>query len=174
MSQDMQAKGQSPEERAEDLLGQLDRHYVDYLERYQQQQNSKGNMSRLFVNWFTSFEPAASDSMHQDFLTGIEQLIAELTLVLAQLEQESPQRCRTFAGQAVCRLLKSRPAKEKTTADWYMTVAEYQCSPLLPYLSKEDLKHYHDLMLERVPRRLMFPKQKQLLEQMEAIMDAKK
>ncbi|NLU52282.1 MAG: hypothetical protein GXX10_05410 [Clostridiaceae bacterium] len=61
----------------------------------------------------------------------------------------------------------------KTTAEWYMTVAEYQCFPLLPYLSREDLKHFHDLMLKRVPKRMMYPRQRQLVAQMEELLNVK-
>lgn len=173
MSQETQVKWQNPENQAEDLIGQLDRHYFEYCEKYQKKKKSKSKIANLFGKWFSSFEPSSLDPMHQEFLKGIEQIISELTISLKQLEQKDPNLCHAIAEKAVGRLMIPKPAKEKTTAEWYMTVAEYQCSPLLSYLCREDLKHYRDLMLERTPRRLMFPKQRLLLEQMEEIMNAR-
>jgi hypothetical protein len=172
MSQETRSESQSPEKRAEELLGQLDRHCFDYLEKCRRQENSKSKIAKLFGKWFTSFDPSSSDSMHQEFLAGIERIVSELAIVLKQTEQKDIALCHTVARKAVSRLMGQKPAREKTTADWYLTVAEYQCSPLLPYLSREDLKRCRDLLLERVPRRMMFPKQRQLLEQIEEIMKA--
>lgn len=173
MSQEKQVQGGSTEKQAEDLLGQLDRYYSEYLERYRQQEKSKSKIAKLFGKWFTSFEPTSSDSMHQEFLNGIERIVSGLAMILNNLKQKNPQYCQSVAGKAVGRIMTPKPAREKTTAEWYMTVAEYQCFPLLPYLSREDLEHFHDLMLERVPRRMMYPRQRQLVEQMEELLNAK-
>ena len=173
MSQDIRSDWHSPEKRAEVLLDQLDRHYFKYTEKQKQQENAKSKIAKLFGKWFSSFDPSASDPMHQEFLTGLERIISELTIALKQLEQKDPALCRAIAGIAVSRLMAPKPAREKTTAEWYMSVAEYLCSSLLPFLSREDLKLCHDSLLERVPRRMMYPKQRQLLEQMEEIMKAK-
>jgi len=167
------AKGKKAEIQAKDLLVQLDRLYSDYLEKYQQQEKSKSKVAKLFGKWFASFEPTLSDSMHQEFLAGIERVIKELAMTLNSLKQENLQLCHSIAGKAVSRLMMPKPANEKTTAEWYMTVAEYQCFPLLPYLSREDLKHFHDLMLKRVPKRMMYPRQRQLVAQMEELLNVK-
>lgn len=173
MLQETQDKWQHPEKQVKDLLDQLHKHYKNYLEKNQQQEQSKNKITKMFGKWFAGFDPLSSDLMHQEFLDGVERIISELSIALKQLEQNSPELCNSFADKAVSRLMMPKPAKEKTTAEWYMTVAEYQCVPLLPYLNREVLEYYHDLMLKRVPRRMMYPKQMQLLDQMEEIIKAK-
>lgn len=173
MSQEALDRCQHAEMQAEELLHQLNRHYADYLEKYQDQQRSQSLFAKLFGKWFTSLEPSSADSLHQDFLAGVERIVSGLTATLKQLELSDPHLCQTLAEKAVDRLMMPKPEKEKTQAEWYMAIAEYQAEPLLPYLSREALQRHRDLLLKRVPKRMMYPRQRQLLERVEELIKVK-
>ena len=54
-----------------------------------------------------------------------------------------------------------------------MTVAEYQCAPLLPFLKLEIMEEIRGKMFV-VPKRMMFPKEREFFEEFEAILKAKR
>ena len=52
----------------------------------------------------------------------------------------------------------------------YLLAAEYQCAPLLPYLPREALERWRAELLRRTPRRMIFPKERELLARIETLM----
>lgn len=149
------------------LLEQLSEVYSNYQNYDNGQLKAKHGITRLFRKWFVSYNPTVVDAVHQEFLDDVESILKQLSPMLKQLSHDEPDICHVYAAKAVNLMLAPKPAKEKTAVEWYMTIAEYQCSVLLPYLTIDELKQIKDRWLERLPKRLMYPKQRELLRDME-------
>ncbi|HHT65625.1 MAG: hypothetical protein ACOX25_10230 [Caldicoprobacterales bacterium] len=175
MQNDTQDIKQHPEKQAEHLIGELRQHYAAYLEKNHQHEQSNKSFGKLFEKWFRGSSSHAMDSMHEDFLNGIDRIVGELIIPLQQLQQDAPDLCCDLAEQAVSRMVAPKVPKNtaKSTAEWFMTVAEYKCSPLLPFLRLEALERFRGQMFE-VSRRLMFPKEREFFDQFEEVLKAKR
>lgn len=148
------------------LLGQLSEVYSNY-QNNDKQLKAKHGITRLFRKWFISYNPTVVDTMHQEFLDNVEGIIEQLCIALEQLSYDAKELCNDYAAKVVNLMLAPKPTKYKTTVEWYMTIAEYQCACLLPYLAQDELIQIKNKWLERLPRRLMYPKQRELLKHME-------
>lgn len=154
-------------QRAADTLEQLCEVYRVYLEENQEQQPSPNILSRLFGGWFASSDPQKMEPVHREFLQAVENIAGQLAELLEQLKRDHTDLCQAYAQRAISIMLVPKTEKEKLAAEWYMTAAEYQSAMLLPYLSRFELRRVRDGMLKRTPKRLMYPKEKELLEQIE-------
>lgn len=157
------------------VLAQLEEHYARYPEEYARQAAQGGvgrNFARMFRRWL-SYNDQAAGPLHIAFLEGTAALTGELAGLLAELEQSDPLVSRELAMRGVALLLTPKPKGSMSECEWYMTAAEYHCAVLLPYLSREDLEYWRSEMLRRTPRRMMFPKQLELLEQAEKLLKEK-
>lgn len=170
MSQEMDEKRDNPGKQAEELLGQLERTYTEYYEKSQQQEQKKDIATILFGKWFSSASGAYTDIVHQNFISETERIVTELAVALKELEKEDPGLCNTIAFKAAGCMIRPEKMRNKTDADWYIIAAENMCLPIVPFLSREGLEHYRDFMLSRAPRRMMFPKQKELLGKIEELL----
>lgn len=159
-------KNECFEQTAISLLDRLSQVYFSYQENGHRKMKTMYGITRLFRGWF-SYNAAAIDSLHQDFLNDVESIINELSTTLKTLSQDAPDICNAYAAKAVDLILAPKPTKDKTAVEWYMTIAEYKCSALLPYLALDDLKRTKDNWLGRLPKRLMYPRQRELLKDME-------
>lgn len=164
--QDSVNKNECSEQTVNSLLERLSEVYCSYQENDHRKLKAKYGITRLFRRWF-SYNTAAVDSMHQEFLNDVESIINELSTTLNKLSQDAPDICNTYAAKAVNLMLAPKPTGEKTTVEWYMTIAEYHCSALLPCLAIDELKRTKDNWLGRLPKRLMYPRQRELLKDME-------
>jgi hypothetical protein len=109
------------------------------------------------------YNPLSVNPDDQAFLDEVERITSQFVPMLEEMKVNNPDACMGYAAKAVDVLLTQKPAKEKTAGDWYLTVAEYQISFLLPYLSCNELKNTREKLLKRTPKRLMFPKQLELI-----------
>ncbi len=153
------------EKEIERLLRSLGSACSDFADNEAQMHrpNTK-RITRLFAGWFMGFNPLAANPSHQAFLTEVERIIAELVSVLEKTEPRHPAASTGDAARAVAILLSPKPAREKTSVDWTLTAAEYQVVRLLPYLASDELKSTRAMLLKRTPKRLMFPKQLELIK----------
>lgn len=156
-------------EDAAKLLERLTDIYLDYSGKNFDQGNPKRGVARLFRKWFTSFDSLSVNSVHQEFLDEVGRIVKKLSLALEELKTDDADACMGFAGQAVSLMLAPKPTKEKTTAEWYLTIAEYQCTSILPFVSYSELKRTREDMLKRTPKRLMYPRQREMIELMESL-----
>ena len=174
MQDDVKNMDQTPEKKADHLIGRLQNLYAEYLEKNRKIEETNKSIAKLFEKWIRGYDSAASDSMHQDFLDGIEKIVSDLVPLLEEIQKDKPDLCSDLAERAVRRIMvpksKSRP---KTNAEWFMTVAEYQCAPLLPFLKLEIMEEIRGKMFV-VPKRMMFPKEREFFEEFEAILKAKR
>jgi len=175
MQKDIQDIDQQPEMKAERLIGQLHNLYADYIDKTRRYEEDNRSLGKLFEKWIKGSDSFSTDSMHMDFLNSIDIIVLELADLLSQLQQDAPDLCNDIAEKGVRRLMVSRiPGKlPKTSAEWYLTVAEYKCSPLLPYLKLEVMENLRSEMFT-IPKRMMFPKEKEFFEKFEEILKAKR
>ncbi len=159
--------------KSEELLQSLVSAFLSYTENETQKHQKKTRkLSRLFAGWFTGYNPLSANPDDQVFLDNVAHIIAQLVTVLEDMKPECSDRRMTIAAQAVKILLPPKPAIEKTASDWSLTVAEYQIINILPYLSVDDLKNTRAKLLERTPKRIMFPKQLELLQMIDKLLKA--
>lgn len=160
-----------PLARAESLLAGLSSIYSDFTEKNTEEgRPATKKITRLFARWFTGFNPLTANPEHQAFLNEVQHVIAQLTSLLEEIKPTDPGMCKHEAAKAVAILMPPRSGREKTAADWSLTVAEYQVVFLLPYLSKDELGNLRAKLLKRTPKRLMLPKQLELLKMIDTLL----
>ena len=126
--------------------------------------------ARLFRHWI-SYNEQRIEAEDRRFLDEVARLTDELDGALASLSREDLPAARRIAAGAVEGLLFFGPASPVTDQDWYLTAAGYESEKLFPYLSREELGRVRDEMCRRTPRRLMFPKQLELLKAVETLLE---
>ena len=87
--------------------------------------------------------------------------------IISLLPPEDRRLGAMAAARAVERMLLPGEEGIPQARSLCMTAAEALCAPLLPYLAPDELRRLRDAMTARTPRRLMFPKQVELLDAME-------
>lgn len=152
-------------QRAEELAAQLESHYESYIQPPEKSAGQR-DLGKLFRGWFSSNEHQA-EPIHQQFLAGTESLSRELARMLAGLD---PEVSRPLALREARLILEHSVSCSDLDRTAYLTAAEVQCIPLLPYLTREELASLRDSMLSRTPKRMMFPKQLEVLQAMERLM----
>lgn len=155
---------------AEELLHQLETHYSDYKAGKGHRPEKKGIL-RMFSRWIT-YDVQDIAPQHEDFLDGVAQLSGKLANVLERLTGDDCMTGNALAVRAVELLLQPKPQQPQNDRDWYLMTAEYSAEPLLKFLPRDELQRQRDNMIARTPRRLMYPKQLQLLEAAEKLLDA--
>lgn len=153
---------------AEELLRQLEQHCSDYEAGKGMRPDKKG-LLQILSHW-VAYDAQNIAPYHEDFLLGVNRLTERLAETLAGLAEGERAAGGQVAARAVELLLRPKPQQPRNDRDWYLMTAEYAAAPLLPFLSAEELQTHRDNMLARTPRRLMYPKQLELLEQAEKLL----
>lgn len=154
---------------AEELLQKLEKHYSDYQEGKGRRPRKKGFL-QLLSHW-VSYDAQDIAPYHEDFLMGVTRRAEALAEALNSLSPEEQAEGNRLALRAVELLLQPKPQQPQNDRDWYLMTAEYSAAPLLPFLSCEELQVQRDNMLAQTPRKLMYPKQLELLETVEELME---
>lgn len=175
MQNGIQENERHPKKQAEYLIDKLYEHYDNYIEKSYRYEQENKSITKLFEKWFRGFDSSASDSMHQEFLDGIDKIVTQLSEQLKQIQQDAPDLCSDFAEKAVRRLMAPKIPRNqpRSNAEWYMTIAEYQCATLLPYLKLEVMEELRGTIF-KVSRRMMFPKEREFFDEFERILKAKR
>jgi hypothetical protein len=169
----MSNDSQRSEAQAAQLVELLNEVYRGYMESSRSQEKSFRGIARLFRRWI-SFNPAVDEPLHQKFVDDVEGIIAELAHALDALGQKDPALCNLYAAKAADLILAPKPGREKTTAEWYMTIAEYKCAAILPYLATDVLRRIRDAQLKATPKRMMYPRQRELFDYIEKLLANRK
>ena len=156
---------------AAELLEGLSGAYLEYAKK-NSLQNPKRGFNVLFEKWFI-LDPEAIKPVHKEFLECVKRHVTELVLALEHMEKIAPEVCRDYAGKALYIMFTPKPDKQKTDADRYLAIAEYESVPLFSYASRDDLQRIRDQLLNRTPKRFMFPKQLKMVESIESIISEK-
>ena len=152
------------------LRDRLEDHYRAYAFEYLTRPPQAKGFARLFRRWFTY---NAQDIQPGDkaFLDGTEALIGELAAAVAALSPE--EGGKAAAEQAVALMTGEKPEGIPNGRRLYLVAAEALCAPLLPLLDREALERRRETMLKITPKRLMFPRQLELLAEMERLLGEK-
>ena len=155
---------------AQQLVEQLEETFARYAtyneEARQLRAESRKGIAGFFRNLFPTSPPMEVED--QRFWQDAETITRRLGEVLQQVEadQRSP-----LAARAVALFLAPKPKEDRTPQEWYLLAAEHLCLPLIPYLSRPDLDRARAALLAGTPRRHLFPKQVELLKEIETRLD---
>ena len=150
-------------------LEALEEHYRAYVLAYREQPPKPKGFGKLFRRWFT-YNAQEIEPVHQQFLEGTEALVRELAEAVAALPDEDKAAGVEAADRAVSLMLGEKPDGLPNDRRLYLIAAEALAAPLLPLLDRERLRSQRDRMLALTPKRLMFPRQLELLGEMEGLL----
>jgi hypothetical protein len=154
---------------AERLVAQLEQHYQDYREG-KGRTGRKKNLLGMLSHWI-AYDAEEVAPQHEEFLTGITRITEDLAAQLSECPEEDRCAGSALALRAVDLLLQPKPRQPQGDRDWYLMLAEYSAGPLLRFLSREEVERQRTRMLAQTPRRLMYPKQLELLETAEQLLE---
>ncbi len=156
---DLQLNAQQLVEQLEEVF---DRYAVYNEEARQLRAESRKGIGGFFRNLFPTSPPMELEDQH--FWKDAETITNRLAEVLQQVEE--PRRGE-LAAQVVSRFLAPKPREDRTAQEWFLLAAEHLCIPLIPYLTRPALEQARDALLAGTPRRYLFPKQAELLKELE-------
>ena len=146
---------------AEALTARPQELYAVYAQSLQAE---KPSFSRLFRHWL-SYDPGKIDAASQALLDGVRGTTAQLVSLLETCEAPAP------AALAAVRLLLEQDESAPTPAAALLfQAAAPECAPLLRFLTAEQLGIVRRRFLAKTPRSRMLPRERELLEQMDALL----
>ena len=154
---------------AERLVAQLEQHYRDYREGKGRTARKK-NLLGMLSHWI-AYDAEEVAPQHEQFLDGIARITEDLAAQMNELSEEEQCAGSALALRAVELLLQPKPRQPQRDRDWYLMLAEYSAGPLLRFRSREEVEQQREKMLAQTPRRLMYPKQLELLETAEQLLE---
>lgn len=154
------------------LRDRLEDHYRAYAFEYLTRPPQAKGFARLFRRWL-AYNAQDIQPADKEFLDGAESLARELAGAAAALPPEEAEGGREAAEQAVALMLGEKPQDMPNDRRLYLIAAEALCAPLLPLLDREALARQRETMLKNTPKRLMFPKQLELLAEMDRLLEEK-
>lgn len=147
-----------------EILDRLEARYWELSEAAAAREKPKATLSGIFDRWFRSSTASEPEPMFTDFIKTVQQLLSELAEALGEADEEERSAA---ALDAAGLMLRVKPVNEKSQAEWYMVAAEYSFSELVPLTPQETLKAIRDAYVRGTPKRMMYPRQRDLLKRME-------
>ena len=147
----MDAQGHNPE-KPQEILNRLEALYEALSE------------GSIFDRWFRSSTSTEPEPMFTEFLKSVQELLSELAESLRGADNEERSQVALDAARL---MLRVKPVNEKSQAEWYMVAGEYSFSALIPLTPKDTLKSIRDAYVRGTPKRMMYPRQRELLKLME-------
>ena len=149
---------------AQEIIDRLDAQYQAFTVSAGEREKAKTGLAGLFDKWFRSTSPSQPEPLYLDFLKSVQGLINELAEVLRKAKAEEIDSSILAVSRI---MLAPKPIDEKTQAEWYMVAAEYSFSALIPLLTPGSLHLIRDDYARNTPKRMMYPRQRDLLKLME-------
>ena len=153
-------------------LEALEEHYRAYIRAYREQPPKPKGFGKLFRRWFT-YNAQEIEPVHQQYLEGAEALTKELAEAVAALPDEDRAAGAEAADRALSLMLGAKPEDLPNERRLYLIAAEALAAPLLSLTDRDRLARQRDQMLALTPKRFMFPKQLELLAEMERLLGEK-
>lgn len=158
-------------EAAEKLVERLSDVCTEYAHGKETETNLKKGFAHMFRHW-VSYNSDRMEPEDEKYLADVRELIAELKSAFDELSHSDIESVRKLSGQAVEVVLFPHVSARREK-QWFQVVVGYECEPLLDFLSAEDLKQVCELMIQRTPKRLMLPRELQLLKKAESLLKNK-
>ena len=134
--------------------------YTDHMRALER----KTTMLDTLKGWIMGGSVASRDKANQTFYQEVEVLVRELCAALETAETETASRSSAQAARVI---LAPRPVKSTSASDWMLTAAQGHAIALIPYLEREVLQQLRDEYRKAYPKRMMLPKQREVLAAME-------
>jgi len=147
----------------EEILGNLEQLYRDYCAV---KPVAHKGFEAIFAKWMR----AGSDQIapaDQAFLHGVRQAVATLAEELSELAAFDRGTCEKIAGRGLAVLFAPKSKRPATDIERYLVIAECFAAPLFPHASLPDLHAVRNTLARRVPKRMMLPKELELLTLLE-------
>ena len=152
-----------------ELIADLRKLYSQYSAPSASKAPKKG-VGDFFSTWMQRRDKI--EPVHQEFLDGVQNLVGKLAENFESLCELDSQACREFSERALAIIFAPKPKTERTDIQRFLAISEYYAPPLFPYASREELGRIRAGLLERVPRRLMYPKHRELVDLLEEMSKA--
>jgi hypothetical protein len=161
----MDAQEHSPGKAApREILYRLEARYRGLSEAAGARENPKVTLPGIFERWFRSSTATEPAPMFTDFIKSVQEILVELAQALGGADA-GERSASAFAAAEI--MLRVKPVNEKSQAEWYMVAAEYSFSELVPLTPPDTLKAIRDAYVRGTPRRMMYPRQRDLLKRMD-------
>ena len=148
---------------ASEIVAQLHSAYEVFQELAGEKDKSKTGLAGFFGKLFQS--AGSEPEPHcAEFLAKVQSLVEMLD---AALKGADAAERDALVSEAADIMLSAKPIENKSPAQWYMVAAEYGFSALIPHLSREALRAVRDDYANSYPKRMMYPRQRELLKLME-------
>lgn len=147
----------------EEILGDLEQLYRDYCPA---RPIVRKGLETIFAKWmrFGSDQIALAD---QTFLQGVSQTVAALAENLRELSAVDRITGEKIAERGLEIIFAPKRRYPATDVEHYLAIAEYSAVPIFPYASLPNLHKVRENLVKRVPRRMMLPKELELLTLLE-------
>jgi hypothetical protein len=148
-----------------EILDRLEARYRELSEAAGARENPKVTLSGIFERWFKSSTATEPAPMFTDFIKSVQEILVELAQALGGADAGERSAAALAAAEI---MLRVKPVNEKSQAEWYMVAAEYSFSELVPLTPTDTLKAIRDAYVRGTPKRMMYPRQRDLLKRMDA------
>ena len=149
---------------AAELVEQLRFAYEAFQELAGEKEKSKTGMTGFFGKLFQSAGSSEPEPHCAEFLAKVQALVGQLEAALRGADADARD---ALVSEAADIMLAKKPIENKSPAEWYMVAAEYGFSALVPHLSGAALGSVRDHYASSYPKRMMYPRQRELLKRME-------
>ncbi len=143
--------------------------YDDYKADIRSASQPRG-IGEALRGWLAGSRLTQADTRGMAFYDQVAEAVSGLEKALAACAEELADLRFHYAKEAAELMLVWHPDEQPRDIKWYLLAAESHLIPLLPYLKKEELADLRTRYLAATPRRLMFPNQRKLLDQMEQLL----
>jgi hypothetical protein len=158
------AASENPEKlTAREILDQLQAKYRSFEMDAGKHEKVQTGLAGIFGKWLRSTTPAEPEPLYAEFLSTVQTLVTQLAEALRDVSAGERDESIQVAAKL---MLAAKPMDSKTQAEWYMVAAEHSFCVLIPLLTPGMLQSIRDAYLKSTPKRMMFPRQLDLLKQM--------
>lgn len=149
---------------AAEIVGQLRSAYQAFQELAGEKEKSKTGVTGFLGKLFQSAGSSEPEPHCAEFLAKVQALVGQLETALRGADADARD---ALVSEAADIMLSAKPIENKSPAEWYMVAAEYGFSALIGHLSRTALQAIRDDYVSRYPKRMMYPRQRELLKLME-------
>lgn len=146
---------------ADQKIEQLNKIYDRYKLRYEKEKPNP--LSKIFGG------KSPYDHINMRFIEDLEECIEETAETLAHIKETDQALSEDYARRILDILYADKPKKQETDYERYLYVAEYYGFAIFPYATQEVLNEVRNAVLERTPRKHMFPRQLEMVNMLDEL-----
>lgn len=151
-------------------IDDLSAHYQAYIDRCAEYVRQHSSLEHV-GDWIMGNNRFSKDTMHDTFLNGLKEKVAQLDQALSA---EEPAIAQEYAQKALAIIVDPIEEKKRDTCGWMRFAAEVESQPLLVYLDYEALADFYTRYITFYPKRYQFPNQVKYRKAMEKLLKEKR